>query len=77
MNWDEQREQVRLACAQLPEQFRLRGVWNEIFRVNVFQSYWNESLQRPIIVFDVLKDGVWLPFSKGSLAEIRTEMRTL
>jgi hypothetical protein len=74
LSFEEQQNIVKAACDELPVEFGLRTFPDARFRVNERDSYWNESLERPIVVFDVLKGGRWLSFSKGSVSEIKAEM---
>jgi hypothetical protein len=76
-SYEEEREMIRAAAAQLPAEFGLRAFPGKRFRVNVWQSYYHEGRAEILLYLDVRQDGKWLSFDKDSVEAIKRVMVSL
>jgi hypothetical protein len=60
------------AISQFPATFGLRGFPGKTFRMSTDSSYVNGS--EVILYTEVLSDGKWLSFAKGTVAELNREV---
>ena len=67
------KERIDEAASQFPETFGLRGNPNLVFCINRQYSYANDD-GRVKLVVDVLINGKWLNFSKGTVEEVKAAM---
>lgn len=67
-----EKEAVRKAVEAFPKTFKLRAFPGETFRVNLQNSYISEG--RLILYTDILQDGKWVAFAKGSRNVLRNEI---
>jgi len=67
--WEEDVKAVRDAIAKFPAQFHLRGDQASIFRISETSSYVNDSGE-VMLYSEILKDGKWLSYAKGTSAEL-------
>ena len=80
-NPEDGRRLIAEAIATFPETFKLRAYPGFTFRISPSSSYVNDSgkvqLYTQILVGDDSAGGVakWLDFAKGTIAELRAEVR--
>jgi hypothetical protein len=74
VTYDEQKTAIQDAAALFPPTFGLRGFPGETFRISVRSSYWSEDVM--YLYTDVLKGDKWLSFCKGTVSELRAEVRS-
>ena len=73
MTYQETLETVAAAAATFPAEFGLRAFPGKRFRANAGNSYYSEEYG-VLIYTDILRDGVWSAFCKGSPDELRREI---
>jgi hypothetical protein len=71
MGTQEQKTQIEKASAEFPATFALRSCPNETFRISPYSSYVNDS-GVVMLYTEILKDGNWLSYCKGSPSELRS-----
>lgn len=69
-----ERQRIAYEATQLPEHFSLRAFPNEIFTVNLQYSYVNDN-NEVCLVIDVIRNGAAINFGKGTLAELKSQLR--
>lgn len=70
-------EKITAALAQFPKRFGLRGFPGDVFRCSETHSYVSEAGGEVTVYLERLApqlESHWLPFSKGSVAEIQREL---
>ena len=74
--YQETRDAVKNAMGQFPSVFGLAGFPGEIFRISESHSYFNDS--NVLMLYTERKSkGEWLSFAKGSVSELRSQVREL
>jgi len=80
---DQEAELVAAAVAEFPSEFGLRGYPGQAFRVSPTASYYSRGWDRgefdrsPAgvqVYTQVNRDGEWMDFAKGTVAELRREL---
>lgn len=73
-NPEEGRRLIAEAIATFPETFKLRAYPGFTFRISASSSYVNDSGKVQLYT-QILSGGKWLDFAKGTIAELRAEVR--
>lgn len=82
----EEREAIKKAIAQFPEEFGLRAFPGDKFRLSENDSYYSqgynnewgsEPAQVMLYTQRLTEDGTWCAFAKSTIAELKKEIRGL
>lgn len=77
INYETQMELVKAAAKQFPSEFGLRAFPGEVFRINIGDSYYDETKGLVMLYVGIRKGDQWPGFSKGTTTEIRMELTAL